>query len=96
LSKKDKLRARLENLPKDFTWDELTKVLSDKGYEQLPSGGTSARKFVDERKHIISLHKPHPGNIVKKYALEIVLNAIKVKEEEIKKAEEAKDKTNKK
>ena len=91
MSKKDKLRARLESLPKDFTWEEL---VSDCGYEQLPSKGTSARKFVDERKHIISLHKPHPGNIVKRYALEIVLDAIKAKEEE--KANEDANKSSKK
>lgn len=80
MSKKDKLRERLFSLPKDFTWDELTRVLGHNGYDELPSGGTSARKFVDERNHIINLHKPHPGNICKKYVLEIVINAIKEKD----------------
>jgi hypothetical protein len=84
LSKKDKLRERLFRLPKDFTWDELTSVLGYYGYEQLPSKGTSARKFVDGNNHIISLHKPHPGNICKKYVLEIIISAIKDQEDQTK------------
>lgn len=81
MSKADKLITRLLTLPKDFTWDELTVVLKYFGYSELSTGktGGSRRKFLDEQKSVISLHKPHPGNIVKKYALEIVITALKEK-----------------
>lgn len=83
MSKKDKLKNRLYLLPKDFTWDELVTVLSNMGYEEMNSGGTSGRKFVDERKHIISLHKPHPSNIVKLYALKQVVQVLQEKEKDM-------------
>ncbi len=82
MSKADKLIARLLSVPKDFTWDELIAVLKYFGFSELSTGktGGSRRKFANEQRSIISLHKPHPGNIVKKYALEIVINALKEKE----------------
>lgn len=81
MSKAEKLIARLLSFPKDFTWDELTTVLKYFGYFESSTGktGGSRRKFLNEQKAIISLHKPHPGNIVKKYALEIVITALKEK-----------------
>ncbi len=34
--------------------------------------GGSRRKFADDKNNIIILHKPHPGNIIKAYALKQV------------------------
>jgi|HubBroStandDraft_5_1064220.scaffolds.fasta_scaffold69556_3 hypothetical protein len=74
MSKTEKLLQRLLSLPKDFTWDELVTLLHYFGFAELKKGktGGSRRKFVDDKKNIISLHKPHPGNIVKSYALKQV------------------------
>lgn len=81
MSKNEKLVPRLLTLPKDFTWEELTKLLALFGYAEIKKGktGGSRRKFADEKKHIISLHKPHPGNIVKEYALKQVIAQLKEK-----------------
>lgn len=82
MSKKEKLVDRLLSIPSDFTWDELVKVLASYGYEEFNKGKTSGsrRKFIDENKNIISgIHKPHPGNIVKKYALREVVAQLKEK-----------------
>ena len=81
MSRTEKLVQRLLSLPKDFTWEELTKILALFGYEEIKKGktGGSRRKFADEKKHIISLHKPHPGNIVKEYALKQVIAQLKEK-----------------
>ncbi len=81
MAKIDKLIERLLSEPMDFTWDELQKVLSHFGYEELKRGktGGSRRKFADEQKHIISLHKPHPGNILKRYQVEDVVSSLKEK-----------------
>jgi hypothetical protein len=83
MSRKEKLKERLYRYPKDFTWDELVTVLSNNGYKELPSTGTSGRKFADERNHIIALHKPHPGNIVKGYALREIVQILKEKDKEL-------------
>lgn len=78
LSKLNKLRGRFYSIPKDLTWDELSNVLNSYGYIELKTGktGGSRRKFV-KGNHIISLHKPHPGNIVKQYAIKQVIETLK-------------------
>jgi len=78
MSKIEKLIARLLSRPTDFTWEELSKVLGHFGYEELKTGktGGSRRKFADKDKHIIDLHKPHPGNIVKQYQIRDIINTL--------------------
>lgn len=75
----EKLIARLLSRPADFTWEELVKVLRHFGYIELKKGktGGSRRKFADANKHLINLHKPHPGNILKRYQLDLVVAALK-------------------
>jgi hypothetical protein len=79
MSRQEKLISRLLLVPKDFTWDELIKVLAFYGYEELTGGktGGSRRKFVDKNKMIIALHKPHPSNIFKTYAIREVIAHLK-------------------
>ena len=81
MSRKDKLISRLLSISKDFTWDELCKAVAFFGYEELTGGktGGSRRRFVDGNKNIITLHKPHPGNIVKAYAIKQVIAHLKEK-----------------
>jgi HicA toxin of bacterial toxin-antitoxin, len=81
MSKKEKLIDRLLSVPKDFTWDELGRILASYGYREMNTGktGGSKRKFVDADKKIIALHKPHPGNIIKEYALKQVIDHLKEK-----------------
>ncbi|MGB5360405.1 type II toxin-antitoxin system HicA family toxin [Eudoraea sp.] len=79
MSKIEKLIERFKTVPKNFTWDELVKVLSHYGYQELSKKGKtggSRRKFVNKQKDIINLHKPHPGNIIKQYAIKQVLEKI--------------------
>ena len=81
MSRKSKLIDRFLSIPADFTWDELLKVLTSCGYKEINTGKTagSRRRFVDESGNIILLHKPHPVNIVKKYALRQVLQDLREK-----------------
>jgi hypothetical protein len=78
MSRTEKLLQRLLSTPKDFTWDELITLLHYFGFGELKKGktGGSRRKFVDAKKNIISLHKSHPGNIVKQYALKQVIKLL--------------------
>lgn len=74
MSKAEKALNRLKAKPKDFTWQELQAVLKHFGYKEVKGGG-SRRKFVHlVNKVSISLHQPHPRPIMKRYALEIVLD----------------------
>jgi hypothetical protein len=60
MAKIKKLIEKLLSHPKDFTWDESISVLSHFGYRELKSGKTGGfrRKFADDGKYVISLHKP--------------------------------------
>ena len=71
MSKKSKLIDRFLSIPADFTWDELTKVLSSYGYYEIKTGktGGSRRRFVDDKKKIKLKNKPQPENIKKKSTL---------------------------
>ena len=76
MSQLDKLKNRLCAKPKDFTWDELAKVLAAYGFEELTKGKTagSRRQFYNPATQVaISLHKPHPGNILKEYQLKEII-----------------------
>ena len=66
---------RLKSRPKDFTWAELQQIMGHFGYKEVAGGG-SRRKFVDNTNHIISLHKPHPGNVLKRYQINDVIDAL--------------------
>ncbi|MFD1258069.1 hypothetical protein ACFQ3S_14775 [Mucilaginibacter terrae] len=52
MSRKEKLISRLLSVPKDFTWEELAKVLTNFGYEEFTGGKTGGlrRKFIDQNK----------------------------------------------
>ncbi|MBC7826890.1 MAG: type II toxin-antitoxin system HicA family toxin [Chitinophagaceae bacterium] len=81
MSKDQKLVNRLLSTPRDFTWDELIKLLSVYGYTEAKKGksGGSRRKFIDDKKNVINLHKPHPSNILKTYAIKDVIAHLKEK-----------------
>ncbi|HHF7347385.1 TPA: type II toxin-antitoxin system HicA family toxin [Legionella feeleii] len=74
MTKLQKLTERLLSCPIDFTWDELTRLLSSLGYQQSNKGKTSGSRVCFVREHVmINLHKPHPRPIMKKYQLKQVI-----------------------
>jgi hypothetical protein len=79
MSRQEKLISRLLMVPKDFTWDELVKVLAFYGFKELTGGktGGSRRKFADEKKVVVRFHKPHPGNIIKQYVIRQLIDDLK-------------------
>ena len=72
MTRKEKLIKRLLTRPKDFTWHEMRKLLAELGFEEVKTGKTSGsrRRFINSSGIIISLHKPHPKNILKMYQIE--------------------------
>ncbi|MDO9260774.1 MAG: type II toxin-antitoxin system HicA family toxin [Flavobacteriaceae bacterium] len=80
MSKIEKLIEKLKQKPKDFTWDEMINVLKHVGFEQISQGKTSGsrRKFVNEKNQIISLHEPHPQNVLKSYQLAIIIEYLEL------------------
>lgn len=79
MSRKEKLISRFQQRPKNFTWDEFTSLLKYMGYREIKTGksGGSRRRFVHDSAATITLHKPHPQNILKRYAVDQVLDILK-------------------
>lgn len=71
MSSKEKLIERFKTLPKDFTFDEVKALMGHLGFTIDNKGKTSGSRvaFVKDGVIPLKLHKPHPGNIVKGYAL---------------------------
>lgn len=62
--------------PRNFPWDDLVTLLRRLGYRELTGGG-SRRKFIHtDTNHIINLHQPHPGNNLKPYQVEQVIEKL--------------------
>lgn len=79
MSRKEKLVSRLKQRPKDFTWDELARVLKYFEYREVKMGKTegSRRRFVHVSAAAITLHKPHPQNSLKHYVIDQVLDVLR-------------------
>ena len=77
MSKFNKLIMRLLSYPKDFTYDELKTLLMSFGYKEVQGAGS--RIYFSKDNHKIKLHKPHPGNILRAYQLELVIEELMAK-----------------
>jgi HicA toxin of bacterial toxin-antitoxin, len=78
MSRKDKLIQRLLSRPKDFSWDDLLVLLSAFGFEEVSTGktGGSRRRFVNMDGVVITLHKPHPRNVLKAYQVDQIVDVL--------------------
>lgn len=80
MTTKEKLLERFLRLPRDFTYQELTRLLNGFGYVEETKGKTSGSRvifFNKHKEHLILLHKPHPGNMLKAYVMKYVLEELK-------------------
>ena len=74
MSKQEKLIARFLSRPSDFHYDEMVRLLSYFGFEEVKKGKTSGSrvKFENGEGVPIMLHKPHPSGMMKKYQMQQV------------------------
>ena len=69
MSKAGKLLTRFLSKPKDFTYEELRKLLKGFGYEETKTGKTSGSRvtfYNAELDDMVKFHKPHPSQIMKR------------------------------
>lgn len=72
MGSKEKLIERFKRLPKDFTYDEVVRLFNVFGYTKCNKGATSGSRveFIsDDGMESYIMHKPHPSNILKLYAM---------------------------
>lgn len=73
MGRKEKLKSKLDALPKNFTWDELVTLMNQYGFKLLKARRGSGRKFHNEESgRLVIFHEPHPENTLKRYVLEEV------------------------
>ena len=82
MGKKEKLIARLKSKPKDFTFDEAETLLGYLSYERSNKGKTSGSRvsFKSDKHASILLHKPHPGNELKSYQIQQLIDILEQEE----------------
>ena len=78
MTKAEKLLKRFLSRPKDFTYNELLRLLINKGYKEQQGSGSRVVYFNEVLKHNIKLHKPHPGNVLKRYQIDLVIQELKI------------------
>ena len=83
MSRQNKLLIRLLGRPRDFTYDELKSLLQGLGYVEATTGKTSGSRVAfihNKTQHVIRLHKPHPGNELKLYQIDQIIETLKDQE----------------
>jgi len=78
--KYDKRLSRLLSSPSDYTFTEATSLLKSLGYDLKHKGSSSGSRVMFYREsdnHKILLHKPHPGDIMKRYAIEQLIASLR-------------------
>ena len=76
MGKRDKLKARLLDGKQAVTWRELVTLLKSLGYKELQGGGSRVKFDNGNPDDTINLHRPHPGNQVKQYAVKLVIDKL--------------------
>jgi len=74
---KEKLIARFLSKPKDFTYFELKRLLGFFSYKEEKASGSRVVFVNKQSGHKIKLHKPHPGNVLKLYQIELIEDELK-------------------
>lgn len=83
MSKFEKLIKKLLNPNSTITFQELEYLLAKSGYIEKKTGKTSGSRkaYIQiKTKHIIRIHKPHPGNELKKYVKAYIIKELKKQE----------------
>jgi hypothetical protein len=79
MTSNEKLIDRFRKKPKDFSYDELRRLLGFWGYVEKQDTGSRVVFMNEKTKHKIKLHKPHPGKILKQHQLDFIENELKLK-----------------
>ena len=77
MTKAEKLLNRFITRPKDFTYNELLRLLSNFGYKEQQGSGSRIVLTNEELKHNIKLHKPHHGNVLRRYQIDLIIKELK-------------------
>lgn len=79
MTKAEKLLKRFLSRPKDLIYNELLSLLGSLGYKEEQGSGSRV-VFSNERiKRYTKLHKPHPGKVLKRYQIDLIIQELNSK-----------------
>jgi hypothetical protein len=78
MGQKEKLIARLRTRPRDFTLEEMERLLGYLGFERDNKGKTSGSRvrFVHQSGAKLMIHLPHLGNQLRVYQVKALLEML--------------------
>jgi hypothetical protein len=79
MTRHEKLLNKFLSRPRDFTYNELIRLLKAYGYKELQGSGSRVVFRNEVIKHNIKIHKPHPGNVLKRYQIDLIKQELKTK-----------------
>lgn len=79
MTRSEILISRFLTRPVDFTYHELKRMLNGFEYREIQGSGSRVVFRSEKLKHNIKLHKPHPGNVLKRYQIDLVMDELKSK-----------------
>ena len=79
LSSIKKLINRFKRIPADFKYSDLVTLMEHFGYTEDTGGKTSGSRirFIHNDLAPVAIHKPHPGNEMKKYMIRDIIRIMK-------------------
>lgn len=79
MSKKEKLIAKFMQKPvrTDITFEELESIFAMFGYIKKEGRGSRVRFSNRDTGDVFTVHRPHPGNILKSYVVREVCEKLK-------------------
>ena len=79
MTKAEKLLKRFLSRPINFTYHEFIRLLESMGYKEEQGSGSRV-VFSNKRiKHYTKLHKPHPGFVLKRYQIDLIIQELNSK-----------------
>lgn len=69
MSKIDKSIDELREIPNDFRWSELVKIMTHYGFKQLQGSGSRVKFYHSEKDSLVHLHAPHGADFVNQCSL---------------------------
>jgi hypothetical protein len=79
MSRHEKLLNKFLSRPRGFTYNELIRLLRAFGYEELHGSGSRIVFRNEVITHNIKIHKPYPGNALKRYQIDLIMQELKTK-----------------
>ena len=76
MGRRDKLIAKFLDGERSVTWNELVTLLKSFGYKEIKGDGSRVKFDNGNPNHAINLHRPHPDNQVKRYAVKLVVDKL--------------------